>query len=79
VESWEKPETKPKKTQEENQVKRARHSATKEATPDAFGWFKKILKQVGLLLILRWETSWCCVRRLARCSCRQSSKICSSS
>jgi hypothetical protein len=32
--------TKPKKTLEENQGKRARHSVTKEATLDTSGWFK---------------------------------------
>jgi hypothetical protein len=30
-----------------NQGKRARHSATKEATPDISGRFKKVLKRVG--------------------------------
>jgi hypothetical protein len=28
----------------ENQEKMARHSATKEATPDTSGWFRKFLK-----------------------------------
>jgi hypothetical protein len=75
---WKKPKTKPK-----NLRKRARHSATKWATHYISGWDKKVLRRFGLSSY--WEywggkTSWrCCVRRLTRCSCGQSSKMCLSS
>ena len=41
------PETKPKR-HKTNEGKRARHSATKEAAPYTPGWFKKVIKWVGL-------------------------------
>jgi len=41
-----KPVTKPKKTLEKSN--RARHLATKEATPKISGWFIKVLKRAGL-------------------------------
>jgi hypothetical protein len=42
-----KPVTKQNKALEKS-MGRARHSATKESTPYTSGWFKKILKLVGL-------------------------------
>jgi len=45
--------------------KRARHSATKEATPYIFGWLKKSANELAYLLSSFWvgKTSWrCCVR-----------------
>jgi hypothetical protein len=47
AEAWREHETKPKIYQN-YQGKRARYSATKEATPQISGWFKKVLKRVGL-------------------------------
>jgi len=41
-----KPVTKPKKRYK-NQGNRARHLATKEATPKISGWFIKVLKRAG--------------------------------
>jgi hypothetical protein len=71
-----------KKALEKNQEgKRARHSATKEATPNIYGWFLKVLIRVGLSSheVRRPAGGAVRVRRLTRCSCVQSSKLCSSS
>ena len=59
-----------------NQGKRARHSATKEATPYISGWSGKVFKRVGPSSYWGGKTSWrCCVRRLTRCSCVQFSEM----
>jgi len=68
AEAWKKPETKPK-----IQGKRARHSATKEATPYIY--------MVGSKRSAKLSSYWggntsrrCCVWRLTRCSCGQFSQ-----
>ena len=78
AEAWERPVTKPKKALEKN-------SRGKGYAATQLQKRQRQTRQLGqnspqmIRLSSNWggKTSWCCVRRLTWCSCKQSSKLCS--